>query len=189
MKLTVAPILVPPVIGILAAAMVTVETWDNWRASLLPALSIIAAGVLVRLARGLPFTNPDHFRLEQFRDVSGRLKKISRSLRLLAYIALGTMFALILAPNVHALALRYLIPEASGVLSRAISFALATSVSYTVVRVIQVIEGDVSLLKLQSDILEAVIARKNGEAFQASQTASPPRAPIAGAETFGKTVQ
>lgn len=189
MKLTVAPIVIPPVIGILAAATVTVATWDAWRASLLPALSIIAAGVLVRLARGLPFTNPDHFRLDQFRNVSLRLKKIARSLRLLAYVAIGTMFALIIAPNLLALADRHLIPEAVSVVERTVSFLLATGIAYSVVRIVQVIEGDVSLLKLQSEILEAVIARKNGEAFQAAQPEPAALTPIAGAGAFGKTVQ
>ena len=188
MKLTVAPIVIPPLVGIVAAATVSVETWDDWRTSLLPALSIIAAGVLVRLARGLPFTNADHFKLEQFRDVSRRLKAISRSLRLLAYIAIGTMFALIIAKNLQSLAAELLVPWASDAVSRIISFSLGAGVSYAVVRIVQVIEGDVTLLKLQSDILEAVIARKNGTAFEAAQ-ATAIRPPIAGAETFGKTVQ
>lgn len=60
--------------------------------------------------------------------------------------------------------------------------------AYAVVRIIQVIEGDVTLLKLQSDILEAVIARKNAATFEAAQSTAV-RPPIAGAETFGKTVQ
>lgn len=188
MKLTVAPIVIPPFVGILAATMVSVDTWDAWRTSLLPALSIIAAGVLVRLARGLPFTNADHFKLEQFRDVSRRLKAISRSLRLLAYIAIGTMFALIIAKNVQSLADQFLPPWAAETTERFVSFGLGTGVAYAVVRIIQVIEGDVTLLKLQSDILEAVITRKNAATFEAAQaTAAKP--PISGAETFGKTVQ
>lgn len=188
MKLTVAPIVIPPFVGILAAATVSVDTWDDWRTSLLPALSIIAAGVLVRLARGLPFTNADHFKLEQFRDVSRRLKAISRSLRLLAYIAIGTMLALIIAKNIHSLAAQFLVPWASDTVEKIISFGLGMGVSYAVVRIVQVIEGDVTLLKLQSDILDTVIARKNGAAFEATQ-ATAVRAPIAGADTFGKTVQ
>jgi len=188
MKLTVAPIVIPPFIGILAAVTVSVDTWDVWRVSLLPALSIIAAGVLVRLARGLPFTNADHFKLEQFRDVSRRLKAISRSLRLLAYIAIGTMFALIVAKNVQSLATEIFVPLASGAVGRIISFGLGAGVSYVIVRIVQVIEGDVTLLKLQSDILESVIARKNGAAFEEAQ-ATTVKPPIAGAEIFGKTVQ
>lgn len=188
MKLTVAPIFIPPFVGILAAAMVPVQTWDEWRTSLLPALSIIAAGVLVRLARGLPFTNADHFKLEQFRDIARRLKAISRSLRLLAYIAIGTMFAIIVAANIQSLASDILPTWAANVVERIISFGLGACVSYTVVRIIQVIEGDVTLLKLQSDILETVIARKNGTAFEATQAIGA-KPPIAGVETYGKTVQ
>lgn len=188
MKLTVTPIVIPFVVGIVAAATTSVDTWDTWRASLLPALSIIAAGVLVRLARGLPFTNADHFKLEQFREISKRLKAISRSLRMLAYVAISTMFALIVAKNVQGLAVEHLRPWASDSLGRTISFCLGTGVSYAIVRIVQVIEGDVTLLKLQSDVIDAVIARKNGEAFKASQAAAAAPLPIAGAENFGKTV-
>jgi hypothetical protein len=46
--------------------LVDVKSWDELKAGLLVALSVMAAGVLVRLARGLPFTAVDHYEVDEY---------------------------------------------------------------------------------------------------------------------------
>jgi len=188
MKLTIFPLVIPLAAAGAAAAIVPVSTWESWRSGLLPALSVVAAAVLVRLARGLPFTNADHFQLGEFRDVAARMQKISKSLRMLIYVCLAAMVAVIIAPSAIHLARRTLIVAVDSWLERLVSFSLAYSITYAFVRLAQVVEGDVSLLKLQSSILEGVLARKNAKAFEERQAGAVTPA-IAGAESYGKPLQ
>jgi len=186
MRLTVRPIVIPLAVGLAAAVMVAPTRWEQWRTGLVPALSVIAAGVLVRLARGLPFANPDHFELEKFRQVSATLGKIAGALRMLIYVSLTAMVAVILVPSISAFGRNELLPDLSEWLDRGLSFIVGYTLTYAFVRVTQVVEGDISLLRLQSTVMEQAISKKNASSFKKG-TVEKTRNQIAGAEKFGTT--
>lgn len=173
--------------GLIASGMfVPVATWDALRPALLPAISIIAAAVLVRLARGLPFTNADHFDLDQFRQVARNLESNARKLRALIFICLAAIVLLIVATDVVALAASLNVQAwVAPVVGRLLSAAIAWLLLYAFWRIAEVVHSDVSLLRLQSKILEGVIASKNATSFE-KRVADAPRPGIAGADRFGK---
>src|SRR5829696_416422 len=93
-------ILVPVVAALAAGRFVSIAFWDASKQGLLVALSVIAAGVLVRLARGLPFTTPDHYEVDEIRKLTKAVEQIMRSLRALITLTLAGMVALVLAKPV-----------------------------------------------------------------------------------------
>lgn len=189
MSITVRPLIVPFFVAAASACFVSVDGWGTWRTGLVPALSVVAAAVLVRLARGLPFTNPDHFTLSDFRSVAEALGKIARSLRALIFVCFSSMVGLIIFPSVLGV-VRQVATDSrmEGLADSTLSALLGFSISYTFVRVMQVVEGDISLLKLQTEILDRVISAKNAQAFE-TKMATQSATPIAGAETFGRPLQ
>lgn len=186
MKLSWPALIIPAIGGLGAAIFVPLASWDQLRPALLPAISIIAAAVLVRLARGLPFTNADHFKLDQFRSVSKNLEDNARKLRALIFVCLADIAMLVLSADAVKLIapvstrLPWFPPLASAALSGIIGGLLL----YAFTRVVAVVHSDVALLRLQSQILERVIADKNAAAFDA-RLEKTERPGIAGADKFG----
>lgn len=183
---------IAPVVGGAASAwLISLATWEQLRTPLLPAISVVAAAVLVRLARGLPFTNADHFSLGDFRSVASKLEANARKLRALIFVCLGALVGLIVFPGLPKLELFPVLPHFEWVptaLNRLLSATLGGTVVYAFTRVIEVVHSDVSLLRLQSRIMETVIASKNAKAFE-KQTESSTGTPIAGSAGYGRPLQ
>src|ERR1700722_2366938 len=90
-------ILLPALVAIFSYEWVTVEFWDTGKQALLVSLSVVAAGVLVRLARALPFTTADQYELEEIRKLTKAVSQIARSLRALLITVLLGMLGLVIA--------------------------------------------------------------------------------------------
>lgn len=188
MKVSAPAITVPIVAGLISAFSVSVHTWEGLRGALLPAMSVIAAAVLVRLARGLPFTNPDHFTLGQFRDVAAKLESNARKLRALIVLCLLGLAGLIVAPMINNVLEREQLPLFLPMIVESIlSGALGYLISYAFVRVVEVVQSDVGLLRLQSKIIEGAIASKNAKTFEKIAADKVPGG-IAGAKGFGGSI-
>lgn len=138
--------------------------WDKNRAALLVALSVIAAGTLVRLARGLPFTTPDLYELGEIRQLTQAVSGIMRKLRLLLVIIVGTMLLLIVLFPLVAFLSKHL-GAPSHYLDIGASALLGAMHAYAFSRMYQVVCGDEDLTALQSDFIEKAVARKQGEKF------------------------
>jgi hypothetical protein len=186
MKLSLTALVLPVAGGIASALWLPLDKWDSLRPALLPAISVIAAAVLVRLARGLPFTNADHFSLDQFRSVARKLEANARKLRALIFVCLAGLTSLTLATDlVNALRLLPRLADWAVVgASHFLSGLVAALLVYAFTRVIEVVHSDVSLLQLQARILETVIANKNAANFE-KQVASKPSPGISGSTRFG----
>lgn len=177
-------------VSIFAAWAVSVATWEELRPALLPALAIVAAAVLVRLARGLPFTNADHFTLVEFRETASRLTEIALKLRTMMWVCLAAIVQLICYPSLLSFleSVPSLLPVGLSFIERGMSALLALTTTYAFVRIIEIIQIDVALLKLQARVLEKAIASKNFKAFEKQIEAHPPGR-IAGETTFGRPLQ
>jgi len=189
-RISFPAVVLPVVCAAVSAWVIGLAGWESLRAAVIPAISMIAAAVLVRLARGLPFTNPDHFTLDQFRDISQKLQTNARYLRALIWICIAAVVAVTIGGPLYrelpaALPGYSWAPEAT---ERALSAAIGFLVSYSFVRIFEVVQSDVVLLKLQANIIEGVIAQKNAKAFEKERVDHPAGA-ISGAGSFGTRVQ
>lgn len=186
MKVSVPSTIVPIAGGLACGLLVSLDAWEVLRPALLPAISIVAAAVLVRLARGLPFTNADHFTLDQFRRVAANLETNARKLRALILVCLAGIVCLIVGNNLVELIahLTSRWPVVGEIFAKLMSGAVGLLLTYSFVRVVEVVHSDVALLKLQSKILETVIANRNAKTFEkAVADENPPG--ISGVEKFG----
>ncbi len=182
-------ILVPALAAFAAGWLVRVTVWDDSKQGLLVALSVIAAGVLVRLARGLPFTTPDHYEVDEIRKLTEAIRQIVRSLRLLIMFVLAGMFGLVVAKPLFDLAKATpsVAPHAGHVES-AVSALLAFILTYVVWRMLQVVKGDQDLTELQSSFVVRAVERRQGKRYeeqQAKSNAKPFKAP----ENYGQRIQ
>lgn len=190
MKISALPLGLPAIAGVLAGAFVRLSVWDDLRSALLPALSVIAAAVLVRLARGLPFTNADHFTLSEFRSVASKMESNARKLRALIFICLIALAALTFASSAVS-AVRMIpriLPWVADSLDVFFSGSISALIVYAFTRVVEVVHSDVGLLRLQAKVLEGVIASKNASKFEKSVDTIE-RPGIAGADRFGTRLQ
>ncbi len=175
--------------AIVSYTLATVTFWDSAKTSLLTALSVIAAGVLVRLARGLPFNSPHYFELDEIRQVTAAAKQSIRALRALitiVFIAMGAIvFARPLADRVTELSgketvwLSYVEPS--------ISACVGLLLTYVFVRIFSVISGDVGLLDLQSKFLVRAVQRKQTSCFNKARNDDESE-PMKNPDGYGRTV-
>lgn len=167
MKVSWPPIVFPIATAAVAATYVGVGTWDGWRAGLLPALAVIAAAVLVRLARGMPFSNPDQFDPHEVVGVTEALRSLARSLRGLIFVVLATMVALVIAAPLLKVLKRALQLQWGVVAERSLSGFVGLALAYAFVRTIQVVQSDISLIDRQARMLTNAVRRRHADAFEA----------------------
>ena len=183
-------LIVPTVAAVAAWFLVPLDFWSGARSSLLTAFSVIAAAVMVRLARGLPFTNADHFEVEEIRQVTAAIKQIMRSLLALIMVVLATMIAFTFVERIQALFDRFGLPTTKFISAHFLSATLGFLLAFVLMRIIQVVRGDYSLVELQSKFMIRAVERKESKKFDdaraaAAQTEVPYRAP----EGFGRLIQ
>lgn len=181
----VLPLSAATVSGWLGSAAV----WDGIKAPLLTCLSVIAAGVLVRLARGMPFTNTNGFDLEFARKVASAVKASIRALRTLLIVIFFTMgmitFSTILGTGA---ALGLIAIGLDGhysdpIISAVIGFVLC----YVFVRIFAVVAGDVSLADMQADMVVTAAKKSQTERFSAT-IESAVNKPISNPAGYGKVL-
>lgn len=166
----------------------SVEFWDASKAAILTALSVIGAGVLVRLARGLPFTNADQFQVEEARKIAAAFKQSILALRMLMIIILGTMVSLVVVKGVvSATSLRW--PNAATEADLIASGIIGLLLGYILVRITGVIQGDVGLVDLQSEIFVKSVERKQAERFEKAVSRAASDAPVSNPKDYGKVIQ
>ncbi|MDE3824688.1 hypothetical protein I7F13_21120 [Sinorhizobium meliloti] len=187
MKIKLSHLLIPALGAATAALTVSVGFWDNSKAAILTALSVIGAGVLVRLARGLPFTNVDQFQLDEARKISAAVKQSIRALRILIFVILIAMASLVLVKGLADAAIAALPPDTQFVEPVA-SGLIGLLLSYIFVRITAVIQGDVALVDLQSEFFVRAVERKQGERFEKARN-SASDLPPANPKGYGKVVQ
>jgi len=182
-----AHICVPLICAGVASAIGTMSFWDESTPAIMMALSVIAAGVLVRLARGLPFTNAEHFEVDEARKIAAAIKQSARSLRVLIIAIFLAMGAVIFSASMVQWAnntFHFMEPYSEPAMSATIGLLL----SYVLLRILAVIKSDVSLVDTQSQILVNAVERKQAERFSSSiQETGRPR--IKNPEGYGKIIQ
>jgi hypothetical protein len=188
MKILWSHALIPVAGALIAAPFISVGFWDLSKQPILTALSVIAAGVLVRLARGSPFTNADGFELEEARQISRAIKQSIRALRTLIIVVFLTMFALVFAQPVLIVVMRSLPSVDTAIAGPMVSALIALLLSYVFIRVFTVIQGDVGLVDMQAKYLVSAVERKQAKRFADDMEKSSSPAPQ-NPEGYGKVIQ
>lgn len=179
---------VPLGAGGIAAWLVSIAFWDTSKQGLLVGLSVIAAGVLVRLARGLPFTNADQYELDEIRGLTAAMSQIARSLRVLVKAVLSGMIGLVVAKPLLAFVQSVdAFSRYEAWFERSMSFFLGFAITYVLWRMLQVVKGDQDLTELQSRFVVRSVERRQAKLFdqQRIDGATAFKAP----EGYGRQIQ
>jgi ABC-type amino acid transport system permease subunit len=158
-------IIIPVAVGLMAAALMDIAFWDELKAGLLVALSVMAAGVLVRLARGLPFTSVDHYEVDEVRQLTRAIDQIMRSLKLLVLVVVIGMVALVIALPLQKALGPHFSSNGRFWIGCAVSGFIGLTLSYVCTRMWQVIRGDLELTGLQSKFVVRAVERKQAKRF------------------------
>lgn len=182
-------ILVPSLVAIAAGWFVGIAFWDTSKQAFLVGLSVIAAGVLVRLARGLPFTAADHYEVDEIRGLTNAMRQIVRSLRILITAVLLSMLGLVIAkPFIDTLqAAPKFVPYISYI-EHSVSGALGFVLTYVSWRMLQVVKGDQDLTELQSKFIVRAVERRQAKIFD-QQQADTSTSPFKSPEGYGRRIQ
>jgi hypothetical protein len=172
-----------------AGRFLSVAFWDNAKPGMLVALSVIAAGVLVRLARGVPFNSPDQYEVEEARQLVNAVKQTMGALRALLFVVLVGMISLVAAkPTLDAIAgidgaqLHLLYVEFTA------SAWIGALLTYAFVRIAQVVNGDRDVTNLQAKFLVRAVERRQARMFAELETKSADIG-FENPEGYGKVVQ
>lgn len=153
-------------------------------------LSVIAAGVLVRLARGLPLSNIEQLQLNEARAISAAVKQSARSLRALMLVVFTCMGMITFSAEICAVIAKYLenwptlVEMAGPVTSASIAFVFA----FVMMRIFAVISGDVGLVDLQTDFLVKAVERHQAKQFEKTMD-TPAVSSMKNPEGYGKLMQ
>lgn len=162
----------PVVTGVLGWLWVPLSFWETVRSPVLTALSVMAAAILVRLARGLPFTNADHFEIREIEEVTSAIKQIMAALFLLLTIIVACMLFVVFSSLVSQV-IYSLMPSGPISIEKSLSASISLILGYVVSRTIAVARGDVGLVDLQSQFLIRAVQRKSVEKLPVDQMPSP----------------
>jgi hypothetical protein len=189
MRLTLLPVIAVAAASAMSFAWVGVATWDNAKTGLLAALSVIAAATLVRLARGLPFTNPDHFEPDEVEKVVEAVKLLSRALRALLGVTLSVMVLVVLAAPLSAAVGRAAIqPWLIEGLQQGISAAVGGGLAFALARIWQVVGSDLGLLEKQGQFMIRAVGRKQRKADEEQEKQGDAH-PFKTPSSYGQRVQ
>lgn len=172
MRLTWLPIVLPVVAGAVAAWLLPASEWINLSAGLLPALSVVGAAALVRLSRAFPVGNADQFTVDEAGRVTAALEALARALRMLIRIVLVTMIALVVLPRLLGVFSVGTFAVAAEYAGYAVSAFLATAVVFVLVRLLQIVNSDVSLVDLQAKMFRESARRSSEKAFEDGASAA-----------------
>lgn len=168
----------------------TPDFWNASKGSLLIVLSVIAAGGLVRLARGLPFTSFDQMELDEARKISAAVSKSVAGLRMLI---IAILLAMAFTIFVDSLVLKLSKPSVLGENSTQYSWKILSTLggglfTYIFVRFFAVINGDVGIVELQTEFLEKSVARRKAEVFEKT-VQSNSKEIVKNPDDYGKLIQ
>ena len=136
--------------------------------ALLSVVAIVSAGVLVRLARGVPFSAIDVLEAGQAEKLSAAIKQSVRALGGLLLVCFLTTLCLIfvghIAGMLRSAAVQDVLPftESFDYVAFVVSFLLA----FVFMRTFAVVRGDIQIVDIQADILTKTRNRKAAEEFQ-----------------------
>ncbi|MDG3040424.1 hypothetical protein [Roseicyclus marinus] len=157
MKLRLSHIILPLIGGLIAWGLHAEISWLSLRLPLLTVLSVVAAGLLVRLSRGIPFSDslvPD---IDDARQLGLAIQKAVRAVRATLAIVFATMLLLVfLEPGHDVVAYVFSLAafsNPSGTAEALGSGLLGCQLTYVVVRLFVIVNGDVGLVDLQAKFL------------------------------------
>lgn len=167
--------------AVMCALLLKKSFWDANRAALLVMLSVVAAGTLVRLARGLPFTTPDHYELSEIRALTKAIKEIMAKLRALI-VVIGIAMALLVVVYPLAAWISRLTGWNPEGLEKIASALLGGLNVYVFARMYQVVCGDEDLTSVQSGFIERAVERRQAKKFDEARSSGA----VSGESTFKK---
>lgn len=168
MRLQWSHILVPLSVGVACSVLTTAATWTEVSQTLLGAVSIVSAGVLVRLARGVPFSAIDVLNTEEARKLAYSIKKSVRALRALLLVCFVAVLSLVFIKQIEAgftwLASTHWLPFSDHV--DYVSLTLPFILSFVFMRTYAVVDGDIQIADIQADILIRKRGKDAADAFK-----------------------
>lgn len=182
-------IVAPALVGVVAGLGTEASTWLGLRDALLSVLSIISAGLLVRLARGVPFSATDVLRPDDVRKLSEAIKRSIRGLRMLLVVCFIGMLLLVFAEQLNKI---FEYSNANWNLPYSdkfdyLSFLVSLILTYIAIRAYAVVDGDVQIADIQADLLVRKENKQAAESFD-DGLAAPAKESYRAPKDYGRVI-
>ncbi|MEM9049985.1 MAG: hypothetical protein AAGC92_14850 [Pseudomonadota bacterium] len=131
-------------------------------------VAIVSAGVLVRLARGVPFSAIDVLKADEARKLSSAIKQSVRGLRALLAVCFFTILVLVFADKLAGLLSTVTAQELLPFTDHLDYLALGVPLllTFVIMRTFAVVEGDIEVADIQADILVKKRGKDLADEFQ-----------------------
>lgn len=170
-------ILVILAVGVIGGFATDAAFWADMGRDLLSVVSILAAGVLVRLARGVPFSSIKDLDPGEAKKLAYAIKRSVRVLEVMLWMCFLTIACLLLVPKV---------PAAWGAFNF-IAFATSFFLAFVLVRAFAVVRNDVQIADIQANILVGERNREAAAEFE-KKVAAPARETYRQPPDYGRVI-
>ena len=167
---------VPTALGVAAWMWLPTATWLELSEKLVPVLSIFGAAILFRLGRGLPEFGPRDLSVTDADRLAETARELSlRTAVMLAFVTVALVF------NVVASTAGLVPCEAGALAGRVVTCAGVVLTSLACVRIVDLVRGDIGLVRLQGALLRETARRQlvteQAEQRQQFREDNPPKQP------------
>ena len=155
MKVQWAHILVPVGVGVATGFTTDATTWTDLSQALLSVVAIVSAGILVRLARGVPFSAIDVLEADKADELSAAIKQSVRALGGLLLVCFLTTLCLIFVGHIAGMlgteGVQDVLPFTDHF--DYVAFVVPLLLAFVFTRTYAVVMGDIQIVDIQADIL------------------------------------
>lgn len=161
-------------IGVASSLGMNSQTWIDVSSTLVSVVSIVAAGVLVRLARGVPFAAVDALSADEARRLAIAIRLSVRALRALLFVCALVIALFVFLQPISSFVYGPLHLDVWGtrLLVCPLSFLCGCALSFVGIRAIAVVNGDVEITDIQAKLLIKKRGKEKAEAFESSPAAA-----------------
>lgn len=161
-------IILPLGVGLATGLFTDATMWSELNEALLSVVAIVSAGVLVRLARGVPFSVIDVLEADEARKLSDALKQAVRALGGLLAGCFLTALCLAFIGQLNSMfeseTAQTILPFTDNL--DYVAFLVSLLLSFVFVRTYAVVKGDIEIVDIQADILVRQRNKETAEEFK-----------------------
>lgn len=168
LKVQWAHILVPVGVGVATGFTTDATTWTDLSQTLLSVVAIVSAGVLVRLARGVPFSAIDVLEADKAEDLSAAIKESVRALGGLLLVCFLTTLCLIFIGHIAGMLGSEGAQDVLPFMEHFdyVAFVVPLLLAFVFTRTLAVVMGDIQIVDIQADILIKMHNKAASEDFR-----------------------
>ena len=171
----------------ISGGIIGAEHWHQVSSEVAISLSIICTAVLIRLARAMPITDIEYLKIQEAEKLANAFLEVSKRLRVAFWVSFITLLLVAFNGTIFQTLNKL---EAIWVedISKIISALIGIAMVFTYIKVFDLVNGDVDLIKLQKKIMLEKIVHRDTQIEMSRLTKAKENMPLEVPSNYGKKI-